>query len=388
MTQNVKLVITTGHYPRKDVGAVGYAVESTVNRELLANMKLIANKYFKVPSNLIVFWNDDYTGNGTVGQNLYNTVQQCNRYPNAKLAVNLHLNSFGKDSANGVENFVSKFSMKKNELKAMSDKIIVELVQLGYTNRKTKETSTLYFNMNTVAPSILTETFFVSNKRDVEIYYANKLKIAYIHLVKFMEYSGLGFYVKPYKDTMLNTTVSNTTNSTHDKSILGYRLFTGTYANKVTAVNQGKQINYSKGWNIYVEEVNGKYRIKTGLFKTMEDAENGAKYLIENKISSVYHIETERPHNVKVEKPINANTNKEDKLHYIKFGEGQTEQQVKTSAENVRKSTRWIVHSLQHKDGKWYNKTGTFKNKETAELGLQTLKERKLVTEGIVLENN
>lgn len=390
MSQTTKLVITTGHYPKKDVGAVGYAVETTINRELMSNMQKIADNYFKVPKGLIVYWNDNITGSGTVGTNLYNTVKECNKHVNAKLVVNLHLNSFSNENSNGTENYISRYSSKKNELTHVSNNIIKELQKLGYTDRKTKETTTFYFNMNTEAPSMLTESFFVSNKRDVEIYYANKIKIAYIYIAEFMKYVGLGQYVKPFKDTMLiesNVGTPSKNTASNGKEILGYRLFTGTYNDKVTAVNQGKKINFIKGWNVYTEKVNGKYRLKTGLFKTMQDAENGAKFLLDNKITTVYHIITEYPENIKVEKPINANNNVETKLHYIKFNDGLPYDDVKASAENVRKSTKWIVHTLQHKNGKYYNKTGTFKTKKDATLGLQTLNERKLIKEGVVMEN-
>lgn len=168
------VTISAGHSKNPgttDYGAVGYVHESAVAREITKNVI----KYLEEDG--IKCYNcTDASTKGNVTSHLKEICDKHNKY-DANLAVSIHLNSsLMTKQPLGSEVYYSSGGSK---VKAKTAKAVCkELAEEGFKNRGTKVNNNLYFLNHTNDPAILIEAFFVSSKADVDLYNANKKKVA------------------------------------------------------------------------------------------------------------------------------------------------------------------------------------------------------------------
>lgn len=88
----------------------------------------------------------------------------------ADVYVAIHANSFEDTAANGTETFICAAG---GESEKIAKRINSRLVELGFTDRtfgKGYKIANHYVTKNTTCPAVLVETFFLSNKKDVELF--------------------------------------------------------------------------------------------------------------------------------------------------------------------------------------------------------------------------
>ena len=118
---------------------------------------------------------------------------------NATIFISIHLNSFGKASANGAETLFHPGSIKG---KSLASKIQNEIVknELCNSDRGIKPRSNLHVLKATKAPAVLVELGFISNEKDVELLARKEEEIVQAIAKATSEYLGVK-YVPPIKDT-------------------------------------------------------------------------------------------------------------------------------------------------------------------------------------------
>lgn len=115
----------------------------------------------------------------------------------ADIVCSVHCNAYEKASANGTEVIIYK---KGGQAEKIASKVLSQLLSvLKTTDRGVKEDSTLYILRKTVAPAILCEIAFVTNKADKEkIDEAAEQKAVAVAICKGI-CSYLGITYKPEK---------------------------------------------------------------------------------------------------------------------------------------------------------------------------------------------
>lgn len=115
----------------------------------------------------------DCTVNNGTSQNdvLKKIVNKCNVNP-VDLDVSIHLNSGRNDYAGdgnigGTEIYIYNDSSKA---KPYAEKVLNEIVKLGFRNRNVKVSSSLYVLKHTKSPAMLIEIFFVDDRDDTNLY--------------------------------------------------------------------------------------------------------------------------------------------------------------------------------------------------------------------------
>lgn len=156
-----------GHNPEGKVacGASGFLDESREDRlickEVVRLLKLDGHKAYDCTCN-----------NGkNQGDVLKKIVAKCNKR-NATLDVSIHLNSGRNDRKGdgkiaGVEVLCTSASGIKKDA---ASRIRKSMKKLGFTDRGTKKTGSLYFLNHTKNKAILVEACFVDDKDDYELY--------------------------------------------------------------------------------------------------------------------------------------------------------------------------------------------------------------------------
>lgn len=151
----MKFGIDMGHNVRPDSGATGIRQEDHVIKEVGVR---VIEKLRKLGHTVVVCTPSSAT---SVGNSLYQRVKNANDN-NVDMFVSIHFNAGG---GRGSEVFAN--STRGREL---AQKVLNQIVALGFVNRGVKDGSWIYVIRNTQAPSILIECAFLDSKEDMERY--------------------------------------------------------------------------------------------------------------------------------------------------------------------------------------------------------------------------
>lgn len=149
------------------------------------------------------------------------------------LALSIHNNAFNNPKANGIETWYSKGSVKGKKAAEMLQNTIVN-DKIFPTNRGIKTTTGLYMVRRPIAPSILVELGFITNKTDNNIITSQKKKIANSIVKGIVKYLG----VKPVEKKPTSTTF--------------YRVVTGSYTERSNAEKQIQRLKKA-GFNSFLD---------------------------------------------------------------------------------------------------------------------------------------
>lgn len=151
--------ISFGHNDRFNVGAVGFLKEDTLNREVGQRVIDIINADGKYKA--VRLYKENVT---SLNDSLVSRVNVANSL-GCIIAIDIHHNCFGAESANGTE------ALAMSDRGKRLGKLIVDNVSkdVGYKNRGVKH-NTYVFNRETSMCSLIFEGFFVSNKGDCDKY--------------------------------------------------------------------------------------------------------------------------------------------------------------------------------------------------------------------------
>lgn len=108
----------------------------------------------------------------TSNSNLSAIVDKCNSH-SVDLDVSIHFNAYN-GTAHGTEIWVHTGST----IRGIAQRILNNIVKLGFYNRGIKETTSLYVIRKTNAPALLIECCFCDSKVDAAIYDAEKMAYA------------------------------------------------------------------------------------------------------------------------------------------------------------------------------------------------------------------
>lgn len=232
----MKFFVSAGHPMYK--GAVGILDETVVDRAVVKELDLVLREMGHTVTVL----------NSESAKDYVEEVQVANS-SSYDWYVDIHANCYSKESANGVETLV--YADNKPEAHAISKNISA----LGFYNRGVKVRTDLYILKNTKAKALLVECFFISNKKDCDLYNKVGAKAIAIAIAE-------GLTGEKYKANTSNTTSDTQTPTT-------------SYLVKITAsvlnVRKGAGTNYAiattiKKNEVYtiVEEKNGWGKLKSG----------------------------------------------------------------------------------------------------------------------------
>ena len=180
----MKIGIDMGHNVRPDTGATGIRQEDDVIREV--GIRVI-EKLRELGHNVVVCTPSSAT---SVGNSLYQRVKKANDN-NVDVFASIHFNAGG---GRGTEVFAA--SPKGREI---AQKVLNQIVSLGFVNRGVKDGSWLYVIRNTVAPSILIECAFVDSREDMSRYNPEYMAIAIVHGLVGENSEGSGSTEEPNK---------------------------------------------------------------------------------------------------------------------------------------------------------------------------------------------
>jgi N-acetylmuramoyl-L-alanine amidase len=180
----MKLYIDVGH-GGNDPGAIG------INKIEEEDINLAVAKYLRTELewhgiNVMLSRTDDTAKKNEVKANEANTW-------GADYVCSLHCNAYDKESANGTEVLIYK---KGGQAEKLAKKVLPQIVSvLKTTNRGIKERSGLIILNSTVAPAILCEIAFVTNKKDKsKIDEAHEQKAVAIAICKgICEHCGIAY---------------------------------------------------------------------------------------------------------------------------------------------------------------------------------------------------
>jgi N-acetylmuramoyl-L-alanine amidase len=151
----MKFGIDMGHNVRPDTGATGVRQEDDVIREVGVR---VIEKLRGLGHVVVVCTPSSAT---SVGNSLYQRVKKANDN-NVDIFVSIHFNAGG---GRGSEVFAA--SPQGREI---AQKVLEQIVTLGFVNRGVKDGSWLYVIRNSSAPSILIECAFVDSREDMAKY--------------------------------------------------------------------------------------------------------------------------------------------------------------------------------------------------------------------------
>lgn len=166
MRKKVDITIHAGHNKNGKVacGAIGYADESKVTRDLL---KIVKKKLKKHKISFV----DITVNNGKSQNDVLQKLQKKQSNYRSKFNISLHLNSSENKEANGCE-ILYKLNRPDSSVYAQKIK------RLGFTWRGNKQTDMLYILNHFNSETYLMELFFCSNKHDYSLYKKNIDKVA------------------------------------------------------------------------------------------------------------------------------------------------------------------------------------------------------------------
>ena len=180
----IKYYIDVGH-GGNDPGAIG------INNIEEEDINLEVAKYLRTELewhgiNVMLSRTDDTAKKNEVKANEANTW-------GADVVCSLHCNAYDEEEANGTEVLIYK---KGGQAEKLAKKVLSQLLSvLKTTNRGIKERSGLIILKNTVAPAILCEIAFVTNKKDkAKIDEAHEHKAVAIAICKgICEHHGIAY---------------------------------------------------------------------------------------------------------------------------------------------------------------------------------------------------
>lgn len=161
----LKFGVDIGHNVAYDIGAHGIRKEDELTKEV--GIKLMER--LKKLGHTVVNCTPESASN--LGDSLYKRVLIANQN-NIDYFISIHFNSGGE---NGTEIFVLS-----EEGRALGEKILSEIVALGFYNRGIKDGNRLYVLKNTKATGILMEIAFVDSKEDMYLYNSDSIVNAII----------------------------------------------------------------------------------------------------------------------------------------------------------------------------------------------------------------
>ncbi len=164
---NMKFGIDIGHNCHPDGGAVGIKSENFLNMEvgILVIEKLIAAGHEVInckPSKAV-----------TVNNSLQQRVNKANS-EKVDYFVSIHFNAFNSE-AYGTEIFAISQAGRN-----LAQRVLNEIIELGFFNRGVKDGSKFFVVKNTHAPAILIECCFCDSKRDMNLFDAEKMASAIV----------------------------------------------------------------------------------------------------------------------------------------------------------------------------------------------------------------
>lgn len=216
----MEIAIDKGHNWPPDTGAAGIRKEDDCTKEIgnlvISKLKALGHTVIDVtPSSA-----------SSVGESLSKRVNTSNN-SNVDLYISIHMNSFN-GIAKGTEVFYYPKSIKGKDY---AQKILSELIKLGFYNRGIKDGSSLYVIKSTKASSILVECCFIDNKEDMNKYNAENIANAIV------------------KGITGKVVLANT--NTENNKI--YRVQLGAFTNRSNAEALLKELQ-GKGYQSYIKE--------------------------------------------------------------------------------------------------------------------------------------
>lgn len=154
------LTISAGHSTKTDPGAVGYRVESELNKLVTLAFVELCKKH-----NIIIYDVTPYDSDLSVVDRLAYEVNKANSYK-SKLHICVHHNS-SNGQAYGTEVYVYENSGFAAQC---ANAVVKAISNLGFKNRGVKENKQLYVIRETNMPCILTEIAFVDNINDMDLW--------------------------------------------------------------------------------------------------------------------------------------------------------------------------------------------------------------------------
>jgi len=153
----MKFGIDIGHNCPYDTGAVGIKSEDELNKEV--GTKVIEK--LSILGHTVI--NCTPATASSLNESLKYRVTTANNN-NVNLYVSIHFNAGG-----GTGTEIYSYGLSGTGFN-YAQKVLKEIVALGYTNRGVKDGSSLYVIKNTIAPSILIECAFVDSEADMNRY--------------------------------------------------------------------------------------------------------------------------------------------------------------------------------------------------------------------------
>ncbi|WP_055665723.1 N-acetylmuramoyl-L-alanine amidase [Desnuesiella massiliensis] len=161
----MKFGVDIGHNVAYDIGAQGIRKEDELTKEVgIKLMERLRNLGHTVV-------NCTPSSASNLGDSLYKRVLIANQN-NIDYFISIHFNSGGES---GTEIFALS-----EEGRALGEKILTEIVGLGFYNRGVKDGNRLYVLKNTKAIGILMEIAFVDSKDDMYLYNSDSIVNAII----------------------------------------------------------------------------------------------------------------------------------------------------------------------------------------------------------------
>jgi N-acetylmuramoyl-L-alanine amidase len=163
----LKIFIDAGH-GGTDSGAVGKSsMEKDINLKIALKLQ---DKLSRSGIDIIM------TRNSDVYVSLQKRCDMANNN-NVDLYVEIHMNCFSDPAAKGTE----VFCYTKNSVgKDYAQKVLNELLKIGWYNRGVKDGDWLYVIKHTAMTAILIETCFISNPNDMALYNPEKVANAIV----------------------------------------------------------------------------------------------------------------------------------------------------------------------------------------------------------------
>ncbi|MDB9307554.1 N-acetylmuramoyl-L-alanine amidase [Aphanizomenon sp. CS-733/32] len=198
----MKFGIDIGHNCPPDSGAGGIKSEdkltTEVGNKVIAKLESLGHTVISCKPNSA----------STVNQSLGS---RCNKANNNRVDffVSIHFNAFN-GQANGTEVFAISDAGRK-----VAQKVLDEIVKLGFFNRGVKSGSHLYVLRNTNMPGILIEGCFIDSAKDMQIYDGEAMANA---IVAGLTGKVASTSVNPASNTPVNPVIDEEQNK--DKSIL------------------------------------------------------------------------------------------------------------------------------------------------------------------------
>lgn len=159
----MKIFINPGHHPGIDPGAVNDKYGVTEAEIVLAVGKKVEQLLTNAGHQVKLLQSNNLDGEDPSNVNVCQTANNWN----ANLFVSIHCNSYRDSTATGTETYIYNVWSKCADIADCIQDSIVSI--LGTADRGVKTDPYLCVLKNTVMPSVLVETAFISNEEDVQL---------------------------------------------------------------------------------------------------------------------------------------------------------------------------------------------------------------------------